>query len=263
MGRGGPDHRLHRDGPSAAGPAGPHRRDGRRAAEERLVSAGHAFVAGGTSGINLAIAHRYASEGWAVSVLSRSQDKVDAAVTELARSAGAAVNFSLSCAFGCPIEGDVPQAAVLAWCERAVDEIGAHGVTLCDTTGMAYPTQVLALVSAFRARWPQTELTLHFHNTRGMGLANVLAAIDAGADRFDASLGGIGGCPYAPGATGNVCSEEVVHALGWMGYETGVDLSMLLGAARRLQGLIGREVPSQLLKAGTRLEAPRTPASPA
>ena len=91
--------------------------------------------------------------------------------------------------------------------------MGARGITLCDTTGMAYPGQVAQLTRAFRERWPDTELTLHFHNTRGMGLANVLAAIDAGADRFDASLGGIGGCPYAPGATGNVCTEEIVHAL--------------------------------------------------
>jgi hydroxymethylglutaryl-CoA lyase len=84
-----------------------------------------------------------------------------------------------------------------------------------------------------RERWPGTELTLHFHNTRGMGLANVLAGIEAGADRFDASLGGIGGCPYAPGATGNVCTEEIVHALELMGYDTGVDLGMLLQAAHR------------------------------
>jgi hydroxymethylglutaryl-CoA lyase len=87
-----------------------------------------------------------------------------------------------------------------------------------------------------------------------MGLANVLSAIDAGADRFDASLGGIGGCPYAPGATGNVCSEEVVHALGLMGYDTGVDLALLLEAAGRLPGLLGHDIPSQVAKAGRRLD---------
>ena len=108
----------------------------------------------------------------------------------------------------------------------------------------------LALTTAFRARWPDAELTLHFHNTRGMGLANVLAAIDAGADRFDASLGGIGGCPYAPGASGNVCSEEIVHALELMGYDTGVDTAKLIACARLLPGMIGHDVSGQVAKAG-------------
>jgi hydroxymethylglutaryl-CoA lyase len=175
-------------------------------------------------------------------------------VAALARRHGIAVNLSLSCSFGCPMEGNVAQQEVLDWCARFVDELGVHGITLCDTTGMAYPTQVRALTQAVRARWPGIELTLHFHNTRGMGLANVLAAIDAGADRFDASLGGIGGCPYAPGATGNVCTEEVVHALALMGYDTGVDLAVLLDAARRLQDLVGHDVPSQIVKAGRRLD---------
>ena len=175
-------------------------------------------------------------------------------VVRAVQGAGVAINVSLSCAFGCPMEGEVPVPVVLQWCARFVDELGAAGVTLCDTTGMAYPTQVAQLTRAFRERWPGTELTLHFHNTRGMGLANVLAAIDAGADRFDASLGGIGGCPYAPGASGNVCTEEIVHALALMGYHTGVDLPGLMAAASRLPGLIGHDVPSQILKAGQRLD---------
>jgi hydroxymethylglutaryl-CoA lyase len=158
------------------------------------------------------------------------------------------------------MEGDVPEATVLDWCARYVEALGARGVTLCDTTGMAYPSQVAALVRAFRARWPDTELTLHFHNTRGMGLANVLASIAAGADRFDASLGGLGGCPYAPGATGNVCSEEIVHALELMGYDTGVNLARLLEAARRLPALVGHDVPSQILAAGRRLDLHPRPA---
>jgi len=181
-------------------------------------------------------------------------------VNALARQAGVAVNVSLSCAFGCPMEGDVPVPTVLDWCARFVDEFGAHGVTLCDTTGMAYPGQVAALTQAFRQRWPATELTLHFHNTRGMGLANVLAGIGAGADRFDASLGGIGGCPYAPGATGNVCSEEIVHALDLMGYDTGVDMARLLEASNRLPTLIGHDIPSQIIKAGQRLDLHPVPA---
>jgi hydroxymethylglutaryl-CoA lyase len=158
------------------------------------------------------------------------------------------------------MEGDVPAPEVMDWCARLVEGLGVHGLTLCDTTGMAYPGQVFALTQAFRARWPDLELTLHFHNTRGMGLANVLAAIDAGADRFDASLGGLGGCPYAPGATGNVCSEEIVHALQLMGYDTGVDLGRLLDAARRLPELVGHDIPSQIVKAGQRLNQHPLPA---
>ncbi len=175
------------------------------------------------------------------------------AVVDLAATAKVAVNFSLSCSFGCPMEGDVAEAAVLDWAGRFV-ELGVRGVTLCDTTGMAYPPQVFRLTQAFRERWPGTELTLHFHNTRGMGLANVLAAIAAGADRFDASLGGLGGCPYAPGATGNVCSEEIVHALELMGFDTGVDLQRLIEASQRLPALIGHDIPSQIVKAGRRLD---------
>lgn len=202
------------------------------------------------------------SESHNLANLRMTREQSFAALSEvnaLARRAGVPVNVSLSCAFGCPMEGDVPEATVLGWCQRWIDEQGVRGVSLCDTTGMAWPTQVAALTRAFRARWPGTELTLHFHNTRGMGLANVLAAIDAGADRFDASLGGIGGCPYAPGATGNVCSEEIVHALELMGYRTGVDLAGLLAAAARLPGLIGHDVPSQILKAGRRLDLHRPP----
>ena len=181
-------------------------------------------------------------------------------VNAIAQAAKVAVNISLSCSFGCPMEGDVPDATVLDWCERFIVEIGARRVTLCDTTGMAYPGQVETLTRAFRERWPEAELTLHFHNTRGMGLANVLAGIDAGADRFDASLGGIGGCPYAPGATGNVCSEEIVHALELMGYHTGVDLALLIAASKQLPGLIGHDIPSQIVKAGRRLELHPVPA---
>lgn len=175
-------------------------------------------------------------------------------VAALARQHGVRVNVSLSCAFGCPMEGDVATDVVLDWCARFVDELQVAGITLCDTTGMAYPSQVLELARRVRARWPGLELTLHFHNTRGMGLANVLAGIEAGVDRFDASLGGIGGCPYAPGATGNVCTEEIVHALALMGYDTGVDLALLLQSARALERLLGHPVPSQLVRAGRRLD---------
>ena len=136
------------------------------------------------------------------------------------------------------MEGDVPRGDGARLVRAASSTRWARdGVTLCDTTGMAYPSQVArADTRPFASAGPHTELTLHFHNTRGMGLANVLAAIDAGADRFDASLGGIGGCPYAPGATGNVCSEEIVHALELMGYDTGVDLALLIAAGEAPAG---------------------------
>ena len=175
-------------------------------------------------------------------------------VADLAQASQVRTNISLSCSFGCPMEGNVPFQTVLNWCARYVDEMGVQGITLCDTTGMAYPNQVHALTQAFRKRWPDTELTLHFHNTRGLGLANVLAAIDAGATSFDSSLGGLGGCPYAPGATGNVCSEEIVHALALMDFDTGVDLDRLIHAAKRLPDLVGHDIPSQIVKAGKRLD---------
>lgn len=204
-----------------------------------------------------------ASESHNLSNLRMTREQSFAGLSDVVKAVqgtGVAINVSLSCAFGCPMEGDVPVSVVLAWCHRYVEELGTHGVTLCDTTGMAYPTQVAELTRAFRERWPQTELTLHFHNTRGMGLANVLAAIDAGSDRFDASFGGIGGCPYAPGASGNVCTEEIVHALALMGYDTGIDLPRLMAAAADLPALIGHDVPSQILKAGRRLDLHPRPA---
>ena len=180
-------------------------------------------------------------------------------VIATAQQAATPVNVSLSCCFGCPMEGDVAEAEVLAWVQRFAD-LGVQGITLCDTTGMAYPNQVHSMVLAFKARWPQLGLTLHFHNTRGMALANVLASIDAGADRFDASIGGLGGCPYAPGASGNACTEEIVHALQLMGYDTGTDLEQIVAAARSLPALIGHETPSQIVKAGARWDLHQPPA---
>ena len=173
-------------------------------------------------------------------------------VIQVVKQSPVAINVSLSTAMGCPMEGDVPAEATLDWMARFAD-LGVHGVTLCDTTGMAYPSQVGELSRLARERFRELELTLHFHNTRGLALANTIAALGAGVDRFDASLGGLGGCPYAPGASGNVCTEELVHMLELEGFDTGVDLQGILAAAARLPGLIGHDVPSQLLKAGPRL----------
>ncbi|AJY13017.1 hydroxymethylglutaryl-CoA lyase [Burkholderia dolosa] len=167
------------------------------------------------------------------------------------RGSGVAINVSLSTAMGCPMEGDVPAETVLAWMQRFA-ALGVDGFTLCDTTGMAFPSQVRDLCERARARFGTLQLTLHFHDTRAMALANTLAALDAGIDRFDASLGGLGGCPYAPGATGNACTEELVHMLALDGYDTGVDLAAVLAAAATLPALVGHDVPSRLLKAGRR-----------
>lgn len=174
-------------------------------------------------------------------------------VFSFAGQARIAVNVALSCCFGCPIDGEVPADAPLTWAARFI-ELGVTRISLCDTTGMAYPAQVEALTHEFLRRWPQIELTLHFHNTRGMGLANILAGANAGARRFDASLGGIGGCPYAPGATGNVCTEDAVHMLQLQGFETGVNLEALIDCARGVPALLGHEIPGQVVKAGRRLD---------
>jgi hydroxymethylglutaryl-CoA lyase len=172
-----------------------------------------------------------------------------AEVIGVAHGSGVGVNASLSTCFGCPMEGAVSQDEVWRWSERLL-AAGAAGISLCDTTGMAHPAQMTRMVTEFRRRFPAAVLTLHIHNTRGMGLANVLAGLQAGADRFDASLGGLGGCPYAPGASGNICTEDLVHMLEAMGYATGVDLAALLDCARSLPGMLGHAVPGQVAKAG-------------
>jgi len=159
------------------------------------------------------------------------------------------INVSLSTSFGCPMEGDVPQSEVMRFAHRFAD-LGVRGLTICDTTGMAHPAQVEAMAEAMRQAFPQLQMTFHFHNTRGMGLANVMAAARAGIDRFDGSLGGLGGCPYAPGASGNISSEDAIHLLMCLGYETGIDLDRLLTIGRGLPDLVGHGVPGQMIKAG-------------
>jgi hydroxymethylglutaryl-CoA lyase len=160
-----------------------------------------------------------------------------------------AVTGSLSTAFGCPFEGDQPGARVLEFVQRYAD-LGVASVTLADTTGMAHPRQVQALASEVREQQPELEVALHFHNTRGMGLANALAGLAAGVRRYEGCLGGLGGCPFAPGATGNVCTEDLVHMLQAMGYGSGVDLDKLLAASRRLAEIVGHDLPGQVVKAG-------------
>ncbi|KMO11688.1 hydroxymethylglutaryl-CoA lyase [Methylobacterium indicum] len=171
-----------------------------------------------------------------------------AAIMETVRGQ-VSVNATAATAFGCPFEGIEPEDKVLAQVERYL-ALGVDGVTLADTTGMANPRQVARLVARVLPLVGPERLTLHFHNTRGCGLANVLAAYEAGARRFDAALGGLGGCPFAPGATGNICTEDLVSMAEEMGLTTGLDLDALLTLSRDLPRLVGHDVPGQVAKAG-------------
>jgi len=178
-------------------------------------------------------------------------------VVRLAEAAGVPVACAVSTSFGCPYEGAVPPERVLDIVAGLVD-VGVAEVSLADTIGVANPRQVAALVAAVRARWPALPLGLHFHDTRGLGLANVLAGLQAGVTRFDASVGGIGACPFAPGATGNICTEDLVYLLHEMGIATGIDLAALIEVARLVREVVGHDLPSHMLRAGPR---PRLPAA--
>ncbi|CAI3787986.1 Hydroxymethylglutaryl-CoA lyase YngG [Pseudomonas sp. MM227] len=170
-------------------------------------------------------------------------------VLELARSTSVSLNGTIATTFGCPFEGAIDERVVMDLID-AYQRLGMQGVTLADTTGMANPRQVYALVRRVLEQLPAEALTLHFHNTRGLGLSNVLAAYEAGARRFDASLGGLGGCPFAPGASGNICTEDLVNLCEEMGIPTGIDLPRLLDLSRTLPALLGHEMPGQVAKAG-------------
>ncbi|MGH2316680.1 hydroxymethylglutaryl-CoA lyase [Planococcus sp. SE5232] len=159
------------------------------------------------------------------------------------------VNVSVATTFGCPFEGEVSKDRI-QWILEQLVPLNVETITLADTTGMANPQQVYDLVSEMTTKFPEQSFNLHFHNTRGMGLANMLGAMQAGITSFDASLGGLGGCPFAPGATGNICTEDVVHMLHSMGIETGLSLEELMAASRTLQQYVGHETPSYVLKAG-------------
>ncbi|SAK72320.1 hydroxymethylglutaryl-CoA lyase [Caballeronia hypogeia] len=164
-------------------------------------------------------------------------------------NAKVSLNATVATAFGCPFEGRIDEERVVS-IARTYREMGIPGITLADTTGMANPRQVARLVSRVLEHVSAADLTLHFHNTRGLGLVNVLAAYDAGARRFDAALGGLGGCPFAPGASGNICTEDLVNMCDEMGIPTGADLQKLITLSRTLPALVGHDVPGQIAKAG-------------
>ena len=171
------------------------------------------------------------------------------AVAEVARRASVPVVSGISCSFGCPFEGDVPVAHLESVVTRLVD-LGARGIGLADTTGMANPAQVGRVLERLVPRFPGVEWTLHTHDTRAMAIPNILAAMEYGVTHFDASIGGLGGCPFAPGASGNVCTEDLIHCLHAMGVETGVDLDALIETSKRVQAIVGHGLAGQLVKAG-------------
>jgi hydroxymethylglutaryl-CoA lyase len=166
-----------------------------------------------------------------------------------ARAEGLRCEGVISVSFGCPYEGHVPRERVFSIASRLA-AAGASEVGFGDTTGMANPLQVREFFAAAQAELPGVELTAHFHNTRGQGLANVLAALEVGIDSFESSFGELGGCPVPPGATGNIASEDLVSMVHEMGIETGIDLAALLEASRAVQKVLGRPLGSHLLSAG-------------
>jgi hydroxymethylglutaryl-CoA lyase len=166
-----------------------------------------------------------------------------------ARSEGLRCEGVISVSFGCPFEGEVPAEGVFDIAE-SLAEAGCEEVSFGDTTGMANPRQVGEFFAAARQRLPGVELTAHFHNTRGQGLANVLAALSAGVESFEAAFGELGGSPVSPGATGNISTEDLVSMLHEMGIDTGIDLAALIEASLAAQELLGRPLGAHVLRAG-------------
>ncbi len=181
-------------------------------------------------------------------------------VVDVATAAGVSLKGSVAVAFGCPYEGEVLIDQVFRVI-RGYYELGIREILLGDTTGMGNPVRVGRMVRAIPREFPDVALTLHFHDTRGTGLANVLAGLEAGVRHYDSSVGGLGGCPYAPGATGNIATEDLVYMLEEMGVRTGIDLERLLECARFASGLVNHDLPSHVLKAGKRTELAPPPSS--
>jgi hydroxymethylglutaryl-CoA lyase len=171
------------------------------------------------------------------------------AVVEVAGGAGIPIEGTISTAFGSPYEGDVPPRRVVEVSKRMVD-LGITTISYGDTTGMGTPRRVHEVIDALQQALPELTLNMHFHDTRGTGLANVVTALDHGVEYFDASIGGMGGSPFAEGATGNIATEDLVHMLADMDIDTGVDIDRLLDASRVAQSFIKGDLPGKLLKAG-------------
>jgi hydroxymethylglutaryl-CoA lyase len=180
--------------------------------------------------------------------VAESLDRL-AAVADVAARAGVPVVAGISTSFGCPFEGEVPLDHLEAIVARLAD-LGAEGITLADTTGMANPAQVARTFERLMPKWPHVQWHLHTHDTRAMAIPNILAAMECGVTHFDSSVGGLGGCPFAPGASGNVCTEDLAHCLEAMDVRTGIDLDRLLDTSRYVEGVVGHTLPGQVVKAG-------------
>jgi hydroxymethylglutaryl-CoA lyase len=161
--------------------------------------------------------------------------EVSVDIIERAKKAGVRAQATISVAFGCPFEGEVPLARVVEMA-RAIAKAGPHEIAVADTVGVGVPSQVKEMIAALREAIPGMPLRCHFHNTRNTGLANAFAAAEMGVDRLDASVGGIGGCPFAPSATGNIGTEDLIYMLHRSGFETGYDLAKLNAMAPWLAG---------------------------
>lgn len=181
-------------------------------------------------------------------------------IADTARSAGVSTSITIAASFGCPFEGEMPTSRVLELAERVLRE-NPDELAFADTIGCGVPSQVSALLEGARKLSTDIRLRCHFHNTRGTGLANVAAAVAAGVDAIDASIGGIGGCPFAPAATGNVATEDVVYMLDRMGVETGLDLGDLIATAKWLETVLEKPAPSALTRAGVFPPLPLSKAS--
>jgi hydroxymethylglutaryl-CoA lyase len=197
-----------------------------------------------------------ASESHNMKNVNRTVDESLAGFEDVARIAGDAgipVHGAIATALGCPFEGDMP-VKQLEYVAKHYKEFGFTGVGLGDTTGMATPPVVQRAVRHLQDTVPDLPIGLHFHNTRGIGLVNVMTGLDEGISHYDASFGGMGGCPFAPKATGNICTEDLIYMLDEMGIETGIDLSKMIEVAQDVEGVMGRELPGQVMKAGPRLQ---------
>jgi len=194
-----------------------------------------------------------ASESYNRKNVGMSVDQSIAACAEIAKTARARstpLEVVIGTSFGCPIEGPVPEAQVER-IARAVAAFGVARLSLADSIGSGNPAQVTRLAARIKNALPAMPLSLHLHNTRGLGLANAVAGFQAGIDTFDAGLGGLGGCPIFPGATGNVATEDMVNLFEEMGVSTGVDLDKVREASRLMQQFLDRPLPSYILRVGT------------
>lgn len=178
-------------------------------------------------------------------------------VFKIAKMTDIEIASGIGVAFGCPFEGDVQTEKVVGIVERLLD-MGTTTITLGDTTGMGTPPIVRETCEELLKRFNNIDLSLHFHNTRGIGLVNVYAALDLGLTKFESTVGGLGGCPFAPGATGNICTEDLVYLFHEMGIDTGVDLDKLIEVSKEVEVIIGRTLPGQLMKAGKRNKLVKT-----